>query len=103
MYNVVRRFGKVQYDTLRLPHKVVAQEDDGSMKFKQGDGSLTCLTRIFTSMAEFRCKGLMGFCSHQRRRPSSEVSNDSWKGNDDVIPLIFFFFFRFFLFYFISE
>lgn len=39
MYNAVRRFGKVKYDTLHLPHKVVAQEADGSVKFGQGDGS----------------------------------------------------------------
>ncbi|CAI9273066.1 unnamed protein product [Lactuca saligna] len=39
MYNSVRRFGKVQYDTLRLPHKVVAEEADGSVKFGQGEGS----------------------------------------------------------------
>ncbi|XP_059646560.1 fasciclin-like arabinogalactan protein 16 [Cornus florida] len=37
MYNAVRRFGKVRYDTLRLPHKVVAEEADGSVKFGQGD------------------------------------------------------------------
>lgn len=39
MYNAVRRFGKVRYDTLGLPHKVVAQEADGSVKFGQGDES----------------------------------------------------------------
>ncbi|KAG2669528.1 hypothetical protein I3760_14G038300 [Carya illinoinensis] len=39
MYNAVRRFGKVKYDTLRLPHKVVAQEADGSVKFGQDEGS----------------------------------------------------------------
>ncbi|KAK8651124.1 hypothetical protein V6N13_140738 [Hibiscus sabdariffa] len=39
MYNSVRRFGKVSYDTLRLPHKVLAQEADGSVKFGHGDGS----------------------------------------------------------------
>ncbi|KAK7375210.1 hypothetical protein VNO78_35903 [Psophocarpus tetragonolobus] len=39
MYNAVRRFGKVRYDTLRLPHKVVAQEADGSVKFGNGDAS----------------------------------------------------------------
>ncbi|KAK9283809.1 hypothetical protein L1049_012063 [Liquidambar formosana] len=39
MYNAVRRFGKVRYDTLRLPHKLVAEEADGSVKFGQGDGS----------------------------------------------------------------
>ncbi|KAK9170240.1 hypothetical protein Syun_002380 [Stephania yunnanensis] len=37
MYNAVRRFGKVRYDTLRLPHKVTAQEADGSVKFGHGD------------------------------------------------------------------
>ncbi|KAL8526937.1 hypothetical protein ACS0TY_015980 [Phlomoides rotata] len=39
MYNSVRRFGKVKYDTLRLPHKVVGEEADGSVKFGQGEGS----------------------------------------------------------------
>lgn len=39
MYNSVRRFGKVRYDTLRLPHKVVAEEADGSVKFGQGETS----------------------------------------------------------------
>ncbi|CAN4089661.1 unnamed protein product [Withania somnifera] len=39
MYNSVRRFGRVKYDTLRLPHKVVAQEADGSVKFGFGEGS----------------------------------------------------------------
>ncbi|OMO68645.1 hypothetical protein COLO4_29511 [Corchorus olitorius] len=39
MYNAVRRFGKVRYDTLRLPHKVVAQEADGSVKFGHSEGS----------------------------------------------------------------
>nr|GEU93593.1 fasciclin-like arabinogalactan protein 17 [Tanacetum cinerariifolium] len=39
MYNSVRRFGKVNYDTLRLPHKVMAEEADGSVKLGSGDGS----------------------------------------------------------------
>uniref|UniRef100_A0A2P2MK84 Uncharacterized protein MANES_08G036500 n=1 Tax=Rhizophora mucronata TaxID=61149 RepID=A0A2P2MK84_RHIMU len=39
MYNAVRRFGKIKYDTLHLPHKVVAQEADGTVKFGSGDGS----------------------------------------------------------------
>ncbi|KAG6680489.1 hypothetical protein I3842_13G045700 [Carya illinoinensis] len=39
MYNAVRRFGKVKYDTLRLPQKVMAHEADGSVKFGQGEGS----------------------------------------------------------------
>lgn len=29
----------MRFDTLRLPHKVVAQEADGSVKFGHGDGS----------------------------------------------------------------
>ncbi|KVI06229.1 fasciclin-like arabinogalactan protein 17 [Cynara cardunculus var. scolymus] len=39
MYNAVRRFGKIQYDTLHVPHKVVGEEADGSVKF--GDGEET--------------------------------------------------------------
>ncbi|KAI7734092.1 hypothetical protein M8C21_007036 [Ambrosia artemisiifolia] len=39
MYNSVRRFGRVSYDTLRLPHKVLAEEADGSVKFGQRDES----------------------------------------------------------------
>ncbi|CAM8971378.1 unnamed protein product [Rhodiola kirilowii] len=39
MYNAVRRFGKIKYDTLRLPHRVVAEEADGSVKFGDGEGS----------------------------------------------------------------
>ncbi|GLT44354.1 hypothetical protein SLA2020_182590 [Shorea laevis] len=38
MYNAVRRFGKVRYETLRVPHKVVAEEADGSVRFGSGDG-----------------------------------------------------------------
>ncbi|CAL9751380.1 unnamed protein product [Musa acuminata subsp. burmannicoides] len=39
MYNAVRRFGKVRYDTLRVPHKVMAREADGSVKFGAAEGS----------------------------------------------------------------
>ncbi|GAB4857183.1 Fasciclin-like arabinogalactan protein 17 [Ancistrocladus abbreviatus] len=39
MYNAVRRFEKVKYDTLRLPYMVVAEEADGSVKFGDGDGA----------------------------------------------------------------
>ncbi|CAN8316538.1 unnamed protein product [Cochlearia groenlandica] len=38
MYNAVRRFGKVKYDSLRFPHKVLAQEADGSVRFGHGGG-----------------------------------------------------------------
>ncbi|KAM7265666.1 hypothetical protein ACFE04_003349 [Oxalis oulophora] len=43
MYNSVRRFGKIRYDTLRLPHKVMAQEADGSVKFGDGEDSAAYL------------------------------------------------------------
>ncbi|KAJ0235255.1 Fasciclin-like arabinogalactan protein 17 [Hirschfeldia incana] len=39
MYNSVRRFGKVSFDTLRFPHKVAAKEADGSVKFGDGERS----------------------------------------------------------------
>ncbi|CAH9078849.1 unnamed protein product [Cuscuta epithymum] len=39
MYNAVRKFGKIKYDTLNLPHKVLAVEADGSVKFGEGEGS----------------------------------------------------------------
>ncbi|KAI4364158.1 hypothetical protein MLD38_020288 [Melastoma candidum] len=42
MYNSVRRFGKVRYETLRVPEKVVAREADGSVRFGEGqDGEGT--------------------------------------------------------------
>lgn len=37
MYNAVRRFGKINYDTLHVPNKLVAQEADGSVKFGHGE------------------------------------------------------------------
>ncbi|KAE9451246.1 hypothetical protein C3L33_16852, partial [Rhododendron williamsianum] len=39
MYNAVRRFGSVRYETLRLGQKVVATEADGSVKFGEGEAS----------------------------------------------------------------
>ncbi|KAB5539132.1 hypothetical protein DKX38_016665 [Salix brachista] len=39
MYNAVRRFGKISYDTLSLPHKVLSQEADGSVKFGDAENS----------------------------------------------------------------
>ncbi|XP_057955467.1 fasciclin-like arabinogalactan protein 17 [Malania oleifera] len=37
MYISVKRLGKVEYETLRLPHTVVAEEADGSVRFGKGD------------------------------------------------------------------
>jgi uncharacterized surface protein with fasciclin (FAS1) repeats len=37
LYTAVRRFGKVKYDTLRIPHKMVTQEADGTVMFGHGE------------------------------------------------------------------
>lgn len=37
MYNAVRRFGKMKYDTLRVPHKITSQEADGTVVFGEGE------------------------------------------------------------------
>nr|ABK25415.1 unknown [Picea sitchensis] len=39
MYNAVRRFGKMKYDTLRIPHKITSQEADGTVLFGEGEQS----------------------------------------------------------------
>eukprot|EP00252_Welwitschia_mirabilis_P027937 TRINITY_DN9832_c0_g2_i1.p1 TRINITY_DN9832_c0_g2~~TRINITY_DN9832_c0_g2_i1.p1 ORF type:complete len:464 (-),score=63.65 TRINITY_DN9832_c0_g2_i1:474-1865(-) len=38
-YTSVRRFGKIKYDTLLLPHKMLAQEADGTVLFGEGDSA----------------------------------------------------------------
>ncbi|KAH9298902.1 hypothetical protein KI387_030584, partial [Taxus chinensis] len=38
-YTAVRRFGKLKYDTLHIPHKVVTQEADGTVLFGEGEES----------------------------------------------------------------
>ncbi|KAG0616795.1 hypothetical protein M758_5G142300 [Ceratodon purpureus] len=37
MYNAVKRLGKQSYSTLRHPHKLVASESDGTVKFGDGE------------------------------------------------------------------
>ncbi|KAL2506365.1 Fasciclin-like arabinogalactan protein 15 [Abeliophyllum distichum] len=61
MYNSVRKFGKVRYDTLRLPHKVVAEEVDGLVKFGQGEGSAYLFDPDTIQMVGFSFRELMGF------------------------------------------
>eukprot|EP00252_Welwitschia_mirabilis_P013143 TRINITY_DN29025_c0_g1_i1.p1 TRINITY_DN29025_c0_g1~~TRINITY_DN29025_c0_g1_i1.p1 ORF type:complete len:466 (-),score=44.64 TRINITY_DN29025_c0_g1_i1:396-1793(-) len=38
-YTAVRRFGKVKYDTLLLPYKMLSQEADGTVLFGEGDSA----------------------------------------------------------------
>lgn len=37
LYNSVRRFGKIKYDTLRVPHKLLSKEADGTVVFGEGE------------------------------------------------------------------
>ncbi|KAK6126531.1 hypothetical protein DH2020_039721 [Rehmannia glutinosa] len=67
MYNSVRRFGKVNYDTLRLPHKVVAEEADGSVKFGHGEGSAYLFDPDIYTDGRISVQGLTGFCSRRRK------------------------------------
>ncbi|KAI3670936.1 hypothetical protein L1987_87581 [Smallanthus sonchifolius] len=71
MYNSVRRFGKVRYDTLRLPHKVVAEEAVGSMKFNQGEESAYLFDPdVYT---DGRIEGIDGVLFPVEETPSSKV------------------------------
>nr|XP_043613290.1 fasciclin-like arabinogalactan protein 17 [Erigeron canadensis] len=76
MYNAVRRFGKVQYDTLRLPHKVVAEEADGSVKFGSGEESAYLFDPDIYTDGRISVQGIDGvlFPIEQTvEKPSSEV------------------------------
>lgn len=37
LYNAVRRFGKIKYDTLRVPHKLLSKQADGTVVFGEGE------------------------------------------------------------------
>ncbi|KAL6196063.1 hypothetical protein ACLB2K_031679 [Fragaria x ananassa] len=72
MYNAVRRFGKVSYETLRLPNKVVAQEADGSVKFGQGDGSAYLFDPDIYTDGRISVQGIDGILF-----PAEEVESQS--------------------------
>ncbi|KAK1409869.1 hypothetical protein QVD17_36398 [Tagetes erecta] len=77
MYNSVRRFGKVQYDTLRLPHKVVAEEADGSVKFGQGEGSAYLFDPDIYTDGRISVQGIDGVLfpvEEMKEKPASKVS-----------------------------
>ncbi|KAK6926488.1 FAS1 domain [Dillenia turbinata] len=73
MYNAVRRFGKVRYDTLRLPHKVVAQEADGSVKFGSGDGSAYLFDPDIYTDGRISVQGIDGVLFPLEEEVKSEV------------------------------
>ncbi|KAL8241350.1 hypothetical protein R6Q59_014705 [Mikania micrantha] len=72
MYNSVRRFGKVQYDTLRLPHKVVAEEADGSVKFGHGEGSAYLFDPDIYTDGRISVQGIDGVLFPVEEKPTSE-------------------------------
>lgn len=72
MYSAVRRFGKVRYETLRLPHKVVAEEADGSVRFGQGDGSAYLFDPDIYTDGRISVQGIDGVLF-----PTEEIKNHS--------------------------
>jgi len=105
MYNAVRRFGKVRYDTLRLPHKVVAQEADGSVKFGHGDGSAYLFDPDIYTDGRISVQGIDGVLfptveveGAERVRPVTRTGQNGAKvvvkhrrGTLLLLPLLFFF------------
>ncbi|KAI4348851.1 hypothetical protein L6164_009521 [Bauhinia variegata] len=72
MYNAVRRFGKVRYDTLRLPHKVVAQEADGSVKFGHDEGSAYLFDPDIYTDGRISVQGIDGVLFPPEEEPKTE-------------------------------
>uniref|UniRef100_A0A2N9IEG2 FAS1 domain-containing protein n=1 Tax=Fagus sylvatica TaxID=28930 RepID=A0A2N9IEG2_FAGSY len=77
MYNAVRRFGKVKYDTLRLPYKVVAQEADGSVKFGQGEGSAYLFDPDIYTDGRISVQGIDGVLFPVQETTESETKTTS--------------------------
>nr|GLL20773.1 fasciclin-like arabinogalactan protein 17 [Ipomoea trifida] len=68
MYNAVRRFGKVKYETLRLPHNIVARESDGSVKFGDGDNSAYLLDPDIYTDGRISVQGIDGVLFPEKKK-----------------------------------
>ncbi|XP_023527697.1 fasciclin-like arabinogalactan protein 17 [Cucurbita pepo subsp. pepo] len=80
MYNAVRRFGKVRYQTLRLPHAVMAQEADGSVKFGQGEGSAYLFDPDIYTDGRISVQGIDGVLFPlEEDKPAEKKSNSALK------------------------
>ncbi|OAY40700.1 fasciclin-like arabinogalactan protein 17 [Manihot esculenta] len=79
MYNAVRRFGKIKYDTLRLPHKVVAQEADGSVKFGAGDTSAYLFDPDIYTDGRISVQGIDGVLFPEEEKESVKKSTAAVK------------------------
>ncbi|XP_010263095.1 PREDICTED: fasciclin-like arabinogalactan protein 16 [Nelumbo nucifera] len=75
MYNAVKRFGKVRYDTLRLPHKVVAQEADGTVKFGHGEGSAYLFDPDIYTDGRISVQGIDGVLFPLEEKPKPETTS----------------------------
>ncbi|KAI3991343.1 hypothetical protein MKX01_034662 [Papaver californicum] len=87
MYNAVRRFGKVKYDTLRLPHKVVAQEADGSVKFGNGDESAYLFDPDIFTDGRISVQGIDGVLfppDDKENQPKPETENTTRSTSDKI-------------------
>ncbi|XP_043724187.1 fasciclin-like arabinogalactan protein 17 [Telopea speciosissima] len=73
MYNAVRKFGKIRHDTLRVPHKVVAEEADGSVKFGQGDESAYLMDPDIYTDGRISVQGSDGVLFPTEEKPKSET------------------------------
>ncbi|CAN7057804.1 unnamed protein product [Brassica rapa subsp. trilocularis] len=74
MYNSVRRFGKIRYDSLRFPHKVEAQEADGSVKFGHGDGSAYLFDPDIYTDGRISVQGIDGVLFPEEETPVEKKS-----------------------------
>lgn len=81
MYNSVRRFGKIKYDTLRLPHKVVAEEADGSVKFGDGEKSAYLFDPDIYTDGRISVQGIDGvlFPAEEKSKSETEKPVESTK------------------------
>ncbi|KAI7729008.1 hypothetical protein M8C21_024553 [Ambrosia artemisiifolia] len=82
MYNAVRRFRKVQYDTLHVPHKVLAQEADGSVKFGDGEDTAYLFDPDIYIDGRISVQGIDGVLFPVTVEKSSKI--ESAKSNDAV-------------------
>ncbi|WCJ40134.1 FASCICLIN-like arabinogalactan protein 16 precursor [Euphorbia peplus] len=73
MYNAVRRFGKVSYDTLRVARKVVAREADGSVKFGSGDGAAYLFDPDIYTDGRISVQGIDGVLLTPEEKKEDEV------------------------------
>ncbi|XP_042483279.1 fasciclin-like arabinogalactan protein 17 [Macadamia integrifolia] len=73
MYNAVRRFGKIRFDTLRVPHKVAAEEADGSVKFGQGDESAYLFDPDIYTDGRISVQGIDGVLFPTEEKTKSET------------------------------